>query len=1470
MPKLKAIHLSKIGHPSARFDGVSIYFTPGGNPDGIPEKSTILNLRNGGGKTTLIHLFVSTFLPNKNEFIGKSDGGDRAFDQYLQPNEMGMIVTEWTLEENKGTRVIGQCAIKGNASDTQLEQQFFSFLVLNKDYDFQVSDLPMRQFENLEKSGNISSMNEFKRYLHQEIAEKHPHQQYTSTSIQREWLNALRKWGHEPELYRLLITLNKSEGGSKDMAKNNFGTTEKMIGLIAMLSMSELDRKREKNTGNIHDLISNYREDLNKLPQKELEKRMWEQLTAALVELIGPGEELAKAENDKNVTTSELSAIYQKVMATPIVLQNKITVKDRNLTKVTQAIEDNNNNINVLQKQQRWLEKQVLHLKEDLATVAFEEARKKRDTSDMRYRAMQAYNIIIAISKLENQIQGIQVAIKVATKPTEEIRANLNGIGSRIYAYLETKKKEELKRKEGADNRYQQATGKLNDLREEEGEKNTSKGEVTAQLENLSQWFKKAAVSHAALDIEDQPAVGVLKKKEGQKLEDDSALKALETEEQELDEQKTNLFEAQKDADAKRTAAVKDLELKEVELNKYRTDYNKIAFDETLKEFTESEENDPYLEGLIELLTSKQANLESDKLNLEIKQRRCYEAKRCYQEDDYELMPPSEDVMFVYNALVEQDIMAVPYVKFLSEDNTPADQIRELLRKDPARYSGVGVLGTDVLDAMNIVSELDSLRGPVQIYPLDKHEDETLSDSLAISGVALPFSNATFNKFDAKAEFKKLSHEIASRSDKIKQIENRVAKIKKAVGNLTLFLQTYPVGIEKSLTQERRHLEKSVKILAERLKIAKKEYEDHKSVVVSNKQQQKKTRERLKEIEAICIKLKSYIENYESLYPSKQREQDSKKKRLISLKKRLNAIRLGIENQESQVGLARKEANEAKSAAKTTEIQKGKLIYKNSSVGQMPSELNKENLDSLQATYHKLLGTFEEKNEGIKIYQVEIKGLQERINEKQEKQDKHQIEAIPKLVFDEIFSKYKGNEIDESILDVTLKSLEEAKEVTILAGADLKKAKSEITDNPFDSSDVLEPENIDQFSTVNACEIEGRAIAQKLLETESILEAAFKEKEDLENSIKALEQEKEYLDKLVKTVRRKIAYSGVQDTEIEGYKSYAEANDQWLEARDTDDEADEALTRKRNIVESYIANIEQLIESAEYGEIAQKPRQDIRKQRNTLHLEAGEFAKRAQNYLEALEHTLSKTKIQQKEIVEYLLTTLSSVNTNLKALDRLSIIPETDTKWANWSGHKFFRVKSKSEHLEDGYCEAKIEEFVQNIVQSNDRLFPNNAQEIIEGVARFSLKGISKITTMKPDYFMSTNREQLEVAASWSGGEGFTYAALSLMIFNRLISYINSTTTLSGGILIVDNPIGVCNHLDFIKLQQIMADILNVQLVYPTAVKDLDALGLFPNIVTLSNNQTDAKTGHKHVTVESHTINRSQIKIAHTTFTLES
>ncbi|WP_413812689.1 hypothetical protein [Streptomyces sp. OE57] len=96
MHRLRRLRLENIGHAAAGFKSLVLDLTGGvSHIDGtaMPAVDAILWLRNGGGKSSLLSLFFSLFLPAKIDFIGRRK--DKSLADYVPDQKVSHVIAEW-------------------------------------------------------------------------------------------------------------------------------------------------------------------------------------------------------------------------------------------------------------------------------------------------------------------------------------------------------------------------------------------------------------------------------------------------------------------------------------------------------------------------------------------------------------------------------------------------------------------------------------------------------------------------------------------------------------------------------------------------------------------------------------------------------------------------------------------------------------------------------------------------------------------------------------------------------------------------------------------------------------------------------------------------------------------------------------------------------------------------------------------------------------------------------------------------------------------------------------------------------------------------------------------------------------------------------------------------------------------------------------------------------------------------------
>lgn len=95
--------------------------------------------------------------------------------------------------------------------------------------------------------------------------------------------------------------------------------------------------------------------------------------------------------------------------------------------------------------------------------------------------------------------------------------------------------------------------------------------------------------------------------------------------------------------------------------------------------------------------------------------------------------------------------------------------------------------------------------------------------------------------------------------------------------------------------------------------------------------------------------------------------------------------------------------------------------------------------------------------------------------------------------------------------------------------------------------------------------------------------------------------------------------------------------------------------------------------------------------------------------------------------------------------------------------------------------------------------------------------------------------EDITRLGKWSGGEKLTVCVALYCTIAALRAANAGRRDRSGGVLLLDNPIGRASHGSLVGLRRAVAAAHKVQLVYTTGVKDPDAVSRFPNVIRLDN-----------------------------------
>jgi hypothetical protein len=220
----------------------------------------------------------------------------------------------------------------------------------------------------------------------------------------------------------------------------------------------------------------------------------------------------------------------------------------------------------------------------------------------------------------------------------------------------------------------------------------------------------------------------------------------------------------------------------------------------------------------------------------------------------------------------------------------------------------------------------------------------------------------------------------------------------------------------------------------------------------------------------------------------------------------------------------------------------------------------------------------------------------------------------------------------------------------------------------------------------------------------------------------------------------------------------------------------------------------------------------------------------------------------------------------LKALNRFSSISKLPDGLGGWSGQRFVEVgpKTPPDERDEAVMRDRVGRAVDAIVDGNTatigglELLWRALREVV-GPTGFRAK------VLKPSPTFSPERISVDRMHKWSGGEKVTMALLLFVTVAKLRAANRGRDLVGAGALVLDNPLGKANYVLFLDLQRRVAASAGVQLVFLTGVADMKAVGLFPNVVRMRN-ATDAGRRRGYVQVVDREL-REEEEIARVTAT---
>jgi hypothetical protein len=1448
MPKLLRLRFCHVGHHRARMENLTLPLE-----DIVTGQAThsVVWLRNGGGKTTLISLILWLLcpdrpMPNKNRI-----------EEYVQPDDRSVLVAEWQMDQQPSlwtgkperylTGVFCEWRSAASQEGKKLQHFFFASRVIEEEPRLSLERLPL--FVSTQGQSQRRVLASF-RQVWKELDHAYPQAGVEYTETFTAWRETLERIGIDPELFRYQLLMNTREGGAAEpfMFKEN----ERFVNFF-------LELMDEAATGNeIATNIQTWREQLFYLRQQlEPTYQLLQTLTKQLTILCGVADERDRLCQQIGSAHKEIGAATFAVRAWREHRQQELdTWKQREQqaheAHLCQKEEARQHRRRALLLRHAAVQKRVQQLQRDVETWQALVQEKKRQVV-----IWQAAIPLRSMVRAREKADGIQKRLRALLQVHEPLLQTLQASARRYYAALSFKvehlRQEEIRLRDLAQKQQAQAL----QLRKQETEQLLDAQGYDTQAQTLADELKTVRALRKKLEDRGvmQPgerwegALQRLLRLRSENLEQqhtlEETIETLEHEQQDLQEQIARLGNVLSALDTQ-------IQLEQGQLKLAQEAREQIANDQVLRQYLEVTELDfdHLTPQALDLLKKERDTAEERIAQLKIslvEQEAIIEYLSAYG-----FLPPAQAVTQVIEFLKKERITVWSGWQYLTESIREVDR-RSWLQRLPALAFGV-VLPDDQWEQARHLLQTTSpyLETPVVIFARRDIQEQVSGPGWTIG----PTSEAYFNTsagnrelFDRQQRYQQQKHLLEERIGSTNEL-------KRSIDLLDRTFAQYPTSWFQLHQQTVADAQLQQAIVAKQRRTQDQALQYCTSQIALRKQGLQQLQTSLQQVENHLIQLQDY-ETQLTADPGALQEREYQQRAQAGLcRSEAQKLRTHADDKDNEARDTTQKEKQAAEEAREREVERSRIDYLE---GDPPvahpgdTQVLRDQYESLCEQYRQQIGEKElqsryddAKREEQQAYQRFRRKLQKSVSEQEVRQ------ALDTLTDPDEAEEYEREAL---VTQVTAES-EQTKTHQELASAaealqEIKKKLRVQGIDELEGSEYLPEREQDCLEAAKAEERladSNEQTAQQQKEAEQIAQQNVRESalkiESLgrvENQIRMMQNGYASLLSVIAT-----AESQPDQTELDDAASHEEEQtvlreediDQSLREleeriKHMQQEKEELDRRSRQASQTMVQELNKVRQ--EFPEVL-LAKHLLEHQEEAYEQHCREFLSQMNDRLQWVQEHRDQLQVHRDALIQHLLTLAEAGMAFLKSATKYSKLPATLPAFEQ---RPFLRIHltepaSREERV------GKIADLLDTLVKDKGKAIPSGVQLLQQAVHR--LASPMSVQILFPDpgdlHYVAPTRMMKE-----SGGERLTSMVLLYCTLLRMRTAHRTKPAGKSSCLILDNPMGVASHTMFLELQREVAQAMDMQLIYTTAIKDFDALHIFSNVIRIRNDRRDRRTG---------------------------
>jgi DNA repair exonuclease SbcCD ATPase subunit len=1473
------MRLASIGHESARFEDVTLRFT---DRAGEPTNSVVW-LRNGGGKTSLLSLFFAGVRTHQRDFLGKrAEAKIRSLEDYVGPRDHGVVACEWQLDaeanlfDDGGPRYLSGVFYQRATAHEQnghggVERLFFACRVSPTTSELTLEGLPL--FSEGPSGKSRRNLSGFRRRLRQ-LDSEHPALEVFVSDKQNKFEEELASRGIDPDVFYYQVRMNEREGGV--LEKFSFAQDEDFIDFLLEMAFSPR-RARE-----VREQLTTFRQELverNERLKPELE--CCRGLLARLQGMAAVGRERSTVFRDLENCQTSLRGLADWVSERLQALQKQREELDVALHKAEAAAEDAHSAADRSQRLAASYRRHLAQVRFDAADIEYGLALQARTDAERRK------NIWNAARPLAREWEARRIAKQQRDLLAQKLQehapqlAELTAAATRFASALAFDARQIGVSASKLRNDANTLTAKAKaarDAAEISGEKAVR---AEAELEQLDKQLQRAADELAHLRtcgalLEEEASVEQATARLTKALRDISAeqdrLQSLIVANREI---KAGLL-------AERTAADLAVRGSEKELGRLtsaweaaRTRRGELEASATLLRLLQTDAIDLSSAGVRAVTMAGEELRRITDTILRIRLEAAEDQRALHWlEGDAELLPPSQDVEALLNWLRARQVTCWSGWEYI-ERNVAQAKKRETAQRLPYLATGVVVASSHYDDAIELVAAERSLLDLHLVTPVAILPTEAITDRDELSWVVVgPTSDGHFDKEAAALDLNRIRNGEAQRQTEIATHESWRDQLSELQHSLRAFLADYPGGWwgrqRQTIDVCQAKLQEEHDSLASCLRQLTEVETATETANLTLKQLSAEQTELVRHLDGI----ESYARQFGAQVPQWRQQMEMAR----------HEGRQSRQHQAKQKELAEKYTEEARDLGHTAvglEAQESRLDEERSRVQYVSSascEPAAGAVDALRSDYQLRLDDYQDK--------VNAERLSHLAEAMDQEADRAQLE------FQEVLSQY--HDLSAADVEDELRQLapgvtaerrfqladREVSEAFQKLGTVAKRknpAEIELTEakrecDTLEASEPLPTPTILPTDALNEAALEKcRQESSEHLQLASAFDAELDQLgmqlTQLAHEREILKKDNASLDSLAATNQDQIARlvehlaAAAQDrTLATGTSRVRDANDLAQQIADLQSrllatrDAQQALDATRDRIAQEIGDWSRQERFAKF--VDSVSHRFVARRNSELEARATFFATQLDDTVFQIEQKLEEANKHHDRVVDIVLAAVDEGLSLLKQVSSMSRLPQSLPQ----AGKQFVVIETKAAES-PADRRARVGDLIDELIETGD-IGKDDVSLIQKAVRRVA--GRTKVRVLHPDLHHVTKRVGIAEMRGLSGGERLTAA---ILLFCALVRLRNAELNRRGSsVLVLDNPIGTASRQSFLDLQREVAHSMNVQLIYATGIKDLSAVGALENVIRLRNSRADRRSGRRLVELEEDQLENGQIETARVTF----